>query len=566
MQVPGFKKFLRLPDGAIGRKKILFYFLIFYPCLFVVLYHLIAASVFPKKEFLSNALLTSIALLLCNFLPRKRLRLVYLSLFLVLAYLIVFVEVSYFTLFNTSISKSTIYILLETNVSEASDFIAIYFNRPIQLIALALFLPLVVSLALLPGIVRFHRYFLNRLVHVKALPLRPVTQSFLLLLLMGGFFWTARIYQANPLYLGMKYFQVYQNDAKEFRLLSKDKYGGHFSDVSLNNDQEELALVIIGESTTRHHMSLYDYYRETNPLLKARRNELLVYTDVISPHTHTIYSLEKVLTLANHEHPENKKAGSILQLMNKAGFDTYWISNQNPIGIDETLVTSIAKSANNTYFTNTKSWESATPYDDQVLIPLQRILTKKTKKKFIILHLMGTHAGYKQRYSPEFDRFRDTPSTIFKTSQAYAVINAYDNAVLYNDYIVNSAIELVKKQNKNSYVVYFSDHGEEVYETKNMGSHQEENGTKPMYDIPFILWLSDQYKQQDRNHQYITDRQYMTDDLIYTLADLSNVRFREFDSTRSLVNPGFLARERHIGKDLTYEQKFLKKEAVSQGK
>lgn len=541
-------------------KKTVFYILLFYPSFFIAFYHLITASIIPKKESLGYLLLTSMALLLCNFLPKRWLRFFYLIFWLLLSYTIAFVEVSYFTLFNTSISKSTIFILLETNVSEASDFLAIYFNRQIQIVALALLIPLVLSLVLLPGIVRSYRYFFNRLLSLKPQPFRPLLHTAFLFVLVAGAFVLAKIYQANPLYLGLKYFQVYQNDAREYRLLSKDKYGGQFSNVSSDNEQEELAVVIIGESTTRHHMSLYNYSRETTPLLDSRKNELMVYTDVISPHTHTIYSLEKVLTLANHEHPELKKAGSVLQLMNKAGFDTYWISNQNPIGIDETLVTSIAKSATNTYFINTKSWETATPYDDQVLFPLKRILTKREKKKFIILHLMGTHASYSQRYSPEFDRFRDTPSTIFKSRQAFEVINAYDNAVLYNDYVVNSVIDLVKQQKQPAYVVYFSDHGEEVYETKSMGSHQEDNGTKPMYDIPFVLWLSDKYKQQDSKHQYVTDRKYMTDDLIYTLADLSNVRFKEFDATRSLVNPGFSPRERYIGKDLTYEQKFLAKE------
>lgn len=560
MQVPGFKNYLRLPNDKIDRSKISFYFLLFYPSLFVVSYHLITASILPKKEFLGNLLLTSAALLFCNFLPFKWLRFLYLFLLLVLTYAIVFIEISYFTLFDTSISKSTIYILLETNISEASDFLTVYFNGQIQRIALALWVPFAVSIALLPRVVLSCRYFFNRLLKLKTKSFRPLTLNLFLLFLLGGFFVAAKIYQANPLYLGLKYFQVYQKDAKEYRLLSKDKYGGQFSSVSSGNNEEELNLVIIGESTTRHHMGLYNYYRDTNPLLKGRKSELIVYTDVISPHTHTIYSLEKVLTLANYEHPEKKKAGSLLQLMNKAGFETYWISNQNPIGMDETFVTSIARSAANTYFTNTKTWETATPYDDQVLVPLKRILTKKAKKKFIVLHLMGTHFNYTQRYSPEFDRFRDTPATVFQTSEAYTSINAYDNAVLYNDYIVNSAIDLVKKQNKPSYVVYFSDHGEEVYETKNMGSHQEEDGTKAMYDIPFFIWFSDKYKQQDKNHQYATDRKYMTDDLIYTIADLSNVRFAEFDSTRSLVSPAFSERKRCISKDETYDLKFLAEE------
>lgn len=52
-------------------------------------------------------------------------------------------------------------------------------------------------------------------------------------------------------------------------------------------------VVIIGESTSSRNMGLYGYYRNTNPLLSEIKEELLIFEDVIAPHTHTITSLNK---------------------------------------------------------------------------------------------------------------------------------------------------------------------------------------------------------------------------------------------------------------------------------
>lgn len=65
--------------------------------------------------------------------------------------------------------------------------------------------------------------------------------------------------------------------------------------------------------------------------------------------------------------------------------------------------------------------------------------------------------------------------------------NDYDNANLYNDHVVASLIKDFKAADPNGFPVYFSDHGEEVYDTpphKTQGRN-EDNPTRHMYTIPF---------------------------------------------------------------------------------
>ena len=88
-------------------------------------------------------------------------------------------------------------------------------------------------------------------------------------------------------------------------------------------------VVVIGESHTRHHMSLYGYGRNTNPLLSEQGSGLKVYRDVVSPQVHTIPVLRAALTFADHEHPEKlTEQPSLFELFNRAGYETYLISNQ----------------------------------------------------------------------------------------------------------------------------------------------------------------------------------------------------------------------------------------------
>ena len=134
-------------------------------------------------------------------------------------------------------------------------------------------------------------------------------------------------------------------------------------------------------------MELYGYNRGTNPLLTEIENELVVFKNVVSPHTHTLTSLQKVLTLASKTFTSDTNNASIVQLANQAGFKTYWLSNQRPIGINETLPTQIANASDKKYFINADDY-MYTAYDGELLPYLDEILKDtSSNKKVIFIHL-----------------------------------------------------------------------------------------------------------------------------------------------------------------------------------
>jgi len=149
--------------------------------------------------------------------------------------------------------------------------------------------------------------------------------------------------------------------------------------------------------------------------------------------------------------PKMKFEGLIFQLFNKAEFKTYWLSNQVPMGIHETGITKLTKSADQRFYLNSESNRRKSPYDEMLFTPLTKILQEKAKKKFIVIQLLGSHVDCANRYPADFNEFMDNPIADFNNESAYKQINAYDNSLLYTDYIVRKIIESVRKTEIKSY-------------------------------------------------------------------------------------------------------------------
>ncbi|WP_226064259.1 sulfatase-like hydrolase/transferase [Kaistella polysaccharea] len=482
------------------------------------------------NKIFGNIILALIIIFAANLFTNRKLNLFLESIGVIFFNIVMFIQITHFYLFNDDIMSSTFFIIFESNTSETTEFLSMYIDFTITVIFIVLMVAAFISVFL-------KVYNSNSKIKLK--------YSFSALLIIFGLLINNNIRANTFPHLFYTALSNYQHDKKMFNEVTEDKFGGDFSQVRYNSSsKDEISVLIIGESTTRHHMQLYGYYRENNPVLYKIKENLIIFKDIISPHTNTISSLEKVLTLASQEFPDRKFDGSVIQLFNKAGFKTYWLSNQMPMGIFETTTTILSKNCDEQIFVNTTDKS----LDNKVLDPLKDILKQENNKKLVIIHLMGTHGEYENRYPASFQKYISQPVTKFNHRNAYEAINNYDNAILYNDFIISEIIKEVEKTKSKSYVLYFSDHGEDVYETIDMSSHSNEKGTKPMYDIPFILWRSEKFKMEENKFIFDTDRKYVTDNLLYTLSDLSSLSFKEFDSTKSLVNKNFVFKQRKISK------------------
>ena len=159
----------------------------------------------------------------------------------------------------------------------------------------------------------------------------------------------------------------------------------------------------------------------------------------------------------------------------------------------------------------------------------------------------------KIRYPSQFERFSPEAILPGKSEEASYAINTYDNSVFYNDYIVMSMIESVRQSGGCGALVYFSDHGEDVYDTSDRNLwHEEVDGTRPMYEIPFIVWLSPQYRrcypERTSAVRANRDRKFMTDQLMPTLLDMAGLQCDSLDRSASLCSEKYVETPRLIGR------------------
>ncbi len=495
---------------------------------------------FTKRPLTAYFLCILAIILLNNCIRKKGAFLLFLFITSFLFSIIAFFEAAHWFIFNNEITASTIHIILETTEGESSEFISNYLSPELAIMAiLHLF-------AVIFGFLYTKRNFGNTQLRwsnrTRIISSGGAVVCMLLIIPLKTYFLPA---------ISVEAYSVYMDNRKQLSELDITEYGTFKNVIHSASDEEETYVLVIGESTTSHHMGIYGYYRNTTPLLEKRKAELAIYNQVSTPYSNTKLSLGAALSLYPND-LEKKYNSTLIQLFNKAGFKTYWISNQKPIGIYETSTRLIAKKSQKSVYTDM----SEVMYDDQVLPHLKKALQEEARKKLIVIHLMGTHAMYIKRYPKSFDIFTTTPRTLFQHDLAYEKINHYDNAVVYNDYIINSIIDAVEKTNSKSYVLYFSDHGEDVYETIDQACHTQEIGTKPMHDIPFLLWLSETYRTQNTNSVFNPERKYSLENLIHTVSDLSNINFEGFSPDTSVVNPLFVERKRIISNGQYYEDVF----------
>ena len=529
---------------------------IFYPLLVVTVLGIV---IFPTSqdyldEIVSFGLLSLICYCLTVVSSAVKLRkFLYLASILGLG-IFAFIKLSFYFHYDVKISASALFVIFETHGSEASDFINNYLNIGVIGILLLLFIPIIYWLIVL---------FLRKgtLIYNHNAARSTIKNSFRLITLFGvmgfSFYFIQKNYRPNNILItalgSYKDYLITKENLKENLAQKTNKH----LVVSSTSDSPQTHIVIIGESTTNWHMQLYGYQRETNPLLSEIKDELIVFDSVIAPHVHTILSLEKVLTLSNFENKNPENNYSIVQLANAGAYETFWISNQKPVGIHESVTTIIGSAADHQFFLATDDYQNHI-YDEKVLPALDSVLSRKDHKKMIFIQLIGTHIAYKKRYPSKFEFFNEKEPLKYTDNNSKALINEYDNAIRYNDSIVRSIIDKVKSEDLNSTVLYFADHGDDVFDVMDYAGHNEYHATRSMFEVPFILWLSEKYKKQHPEFipaNELSTRRYSLEDFIHSFSDLSEIRFQAYDSSRSIFSKDFIRRTRIIKDSINYDER-----------
>ena len=444
-------------------------------------------------------------------------------------------------------------ILFESNINEANEFIKFYFNKKIFFV-------------IIYYIIGFLTLFkMKKNIFLKTLILSIITIFLgVKILNIQGSTYFRKTYVLKSIH---RSYTRYKKAVKETKKLM-NSFDERFKDIKVNDSSEEATYVlVIGESFSKHHSSLYGYPRDTSPNMLKRKNneEIFIFDDVVSPHHYTRDTLLKLVTEYSHDNDINfAESMNIIDLFKKAGYKTFWLSNQEDFAYNGAGLTAVANRADKVVFTEKSMSDTKIKAEDGILIPyINEALNDSSKKKFIVIHLFGSHAAYEHRYPKEFEYFsKNLDEKYFNDMQKEnkKIVNEYHNALRYNDYLMEEIIESIDKNSKNSYLVYLSDHGQIVYDDNLnfVGNILPEQNIKSI-EIPMLVWLSEDYKKNNlekvKDIKDSKNKKYSSEDLLYLLVDLSNFNYSNHKEEKSLINKNFRAKDRKISNEgLIYEK------------
>lgn len=292
-------------------------------------------------------------------------------------------------------------------------------------------------------------------------------------------------------------------------------------------------IIILGESFSSNHSSLYGYKRNTNPLLtrQVQDGNLFVYKKVTSPCSHTTAAFKYLLNTYQIGHEDGLpwyEHTNIIEVMKIAGYYTAWISNQSEKGMFDNLPSGHGQLCDETFFLENEM--NANRYDGG-LIGKEKVNTKE--KNVIFYHFMGQHENFEERYPHDYEEFKGAEYNEYPEHQRN-LLAAYDNATLYNDFVVNSIMNRYKEQ--DAVVFYFSDHGLDLFDTDpNYFGHAKatEESQAQGKKIPFMVYVSPIFQElhPDKMEKIksSTNKPFCTDKFIYAVMDVAGYRFADND-------------------------------------
>ena len=294
-------------------------------------------------------------------------------------------------------------------------------------------------------------------------------------------------------------------------------------DAALTDDEPAVCVLIIGESARRDHYSLYGYPKETNPY--TAKDSVKAYVADASA-TYTAAGVKAIL--------EYKDADELYEILPnylyRTGVDVFWrTSNWGEPPVHVRSYETIGDLRKRYPGTSGR-------YDGDLLAGLEEELGKDGKV-FGVLHTYTNHGpSYNTNYPPEFEVFTPVSSTVEMSKVSpEELFNAYDNSIVYTDYLMHRVIGMVRATGRRGCVLFVSDHGESLGEN-NLYMHGVPLSMAPreQLEIPFVVWTSDptlRFKDLPQVGQH---------HVFHTVLDFFRINSPIFDENLSVFDDGYL--------------------------
>ncbi|MCL1536007.1 phosphoethanolamine transferase [Xanthomonas nasturtii] len=256
-------------------------------------------------------------------------------------------------------------------------------------------------------------------------------------------------------------------------------------------------VLVIGETGRADHWALNGYSRDSTPRL-SRRNDLISFTRFYSRATFTRLSVPVILS---RKPPGSVEATfgerSLLQAAREAGYHTVWLSNQAPMGFHDSPITVLAKDADELRFISPVDYRHAGVRDEDLLPHVRRLLAADQRDLFLVIHTMGSHFRYRDRYRPEDAVFQpDKPEhgdvSLYDPDHKEYLVNGYDNSIRATDRFLDGLIGQLGKLNAASWMFYVADHGEALFDDCRAESGHGQS-SPATHHVAAVWWGSEAY-------------------------------------------------------------------------
>ena len=173
-------------------------------------------------------------------------------------------------------------------------------------------------------------------------------------------------------------------------------------------------------------------------------------------------------------------------------------------------------------------------YDELLFTGLrERIESSKKNKVLIVIHTSTSHGpNYASKYPKEFEVYKPVAHNVEEGEKNVAkLVNAYDNTILYTDYLLSNMIDTLRSlKDWKSSMIFISDHGESLGEN-NMFMHgmPMKLAPKVQYEIPFLVWTSDGYREYKSNLPEVLEQHYIFHSVLNLLSIQSPAYDKDYD-------------------------------------
>lgn len=237
-----------------------------------------------------------------------------------------------------------------------------------------------------------------------------------------------------------------------------------------DSSRKHVTVMVLGETARAQSFSLNGYNKPTNHY--TDKQGVVSFSNMHSCGTATAVSVPCMFSRLNKQNYDKRVATSqqnVLDLINLAGADVLWISNNNGSckGVCNRLKT-ITIDTNQ----NDPLCDGEYCFDEALLKPLDNKLNNLTEQNtLIVLHMIGSHGPtYFKRYPIEKRLFSpDCQRSDIQNCSEEELINTYDNTIAYTDLVLSKVIshlsELAEADDVETSLLYISDHGESLGES-----------------------------------------------------------------------------------------------------